>query len=101
MPFQSLLQESQRSGSVPFLRDEAFQDFALMIDGTPKIMTLTVDFYEDLIEVPAPVGEAFHPADPLAPDISSKDRTKPVPPKSNRFMANVDPALEQQIFNIP
>ena len=34
-------------------------------------------------------------------DLGGKHRTEAVPPKSHRFAADVDPALEQQIFDLP
>ena len=36
---------------------------------------------------------------PLA-DLSGKHWTEPVPPKTHRLMANIDPTLEQQIFDL-
>jgi hypothetical protein len=33
-------------------------------------------------------------------DLGGKHRTEPVPPETNRFMADVDAALEQQILNL-
>jgi len=36
---------------------------------------------------------------PIA-DIGGKHRTKPVPPETHRFMADVDAAFEQQIFDL-
>ncbi len=32
------------------------------------------------------------------PDLRGEHRTKPVPPKPHGFMADIDTALEQQIF---
>ena len=46
------------------------------------------------------MAEASHAADPLPPDISREHRTKPVPPQTNGLVADVDPALEQQVFDI-
>ncbi len=34
-------------------------------------------------------------------DLRGEHRTKPVPPKPDRFMADVDVSLEQQIFDLP
>lgn len=34
-------------------------------------------------------------------DISCEQRTEPVPPQPHGFVANVDPALEQQVFHVP
>ena len=37
---------------------------------------------------------------PLA-DRRGEHRTEPVPPEPHRFVADIDPAFEQQIFNLP
>ena len=37
---------------------------------------------------------------PLA-DLSGKHWAKPVPPKTHRLVANIDTALEQQVFDLP
>jgi len=97
---QRLLEEPQGRRFVPLLGDVAFQDLALMIDSTPQIVRLAIDLYEDLINVPAPVREAFHSAYPLALDIRCEHRPKPVPPQSHRLMTNVDATFEEQVFNI-
>jgi hypothetical protein len=52
------------------------------------------------VEVPAPLLEAFHPAHPLAPDVTRKQRTKLAPPLPYGLMTHVDPALEQQVFDL-
>lgn len=64
-------------------------------------MRLAIVLREHLIHVPAPLGEAHHPADPLPLDISCKKRPEPVPPKPHGFVAYVYATLEQQILNIP
>ena len=39
-------------------------------------------------------------AEPVSSDLSGKHRAKPVPPKPNRFVADIDAALVQQILDI-
>jgi len=63
-------------------------------------MGLTVDLYEHFIQVPPPVPKAAHSTYPLTFDLSSKQRTKPVPPHPHGFMANIDTALEQKILYV-
>ncbi len=46
------------------------------------------------------MSEAAHPAHACATDVARKERTKPVPPQPHRLVANVDPALEQQILDV-
>ena len=94
------LKEFQCRLLVARLRDEALKNLAFMIHGTPKVVPLAIDLHEDLVEVPAPAA-GFHPFDPPLPDLGGEHRAKPVPPISNRFVADLDTALVQQIFDIP
>ena len=71
-----------------------------MIDGAPQIMHLAVDLYVDLVEVPAPVSNALHPADPLPTDVPCEHRAEPVPPEAHCLMAKIDAALEQQVLHV-
>lgn len=38
---------------------------------------------------------------PAAPDFGGEDRAEPAPPHPNRLMCAVDPALVQQVFDVP
>ena len=51
--------------------------------------------------MPFPLAEAAHAADPLAANVGREHRTEPVPPVPHRLVANVDVALEQQVFDVP
>ena len=42
-----------------------------------------------------------HAADPMSADVAGEQRPEPVPPVAHRLMADVDAALEQQVFYIP
>ena len=70
-----------------------------MIDGPPKVMSLTVDLDEHLVQMPSPPA-GFHPLNPSLSDLGRKHRTEPVPPVSHRFMADINAAFVQQIFDI-
>ena len=70
-----------------------------MIDSPPKIVSLTVDLHEHLVQMPAP-SAGFHTLDPALSDLSSEHRAEPMPPISHRFMADIDAAFVQQIFHI-
>jgi hypothetical protein len=35
------------------------------------------------------------------PDLRGEHRTEPVPPQPHGFVADVDPTLEQEIFDLP
>jgi hypothetical protein len=41
-----------------------------------------------------------HPIDPLPADLSGAHRTEPVPPITDRLVADVDAALVQQVLDV-
>ena len=63
-------------------------------------MHRAVDLHENLVEVPPVVRVRTHPLDPSLTDLRSEKRAKLHSPKSDRFMADVDAALMQKIFDI-
>ena len=63
-------------------------------------MCLTVNLHKDLAQMPPPVWICLHPARPFSPNLGGKQPAKPVPPEPNRLLADVDPALTQQVFDI-
>src|SRR5271163_1037547 len=71
-----------------------------MIDGAPKIAEPAVDLHKDLIQMPAPMRIAAHLQDPILADLGRKHWPKPVPPETDGFVANVDPALGQEILDV-
>jgi hypothetical protein len=71
-----------------------------MINGPPKIVSLTVDLHENLVKVPLPVAR-FHPFDPAFPDLVREHRPKTLPPKPDRLMTDFYTAFVEQIFDIP
>lgn len=72
-----------------------------MIDGTPEVDHFAVDLYVRFVKVPLPLTKAVHPADPLPTNVTDKQQPEPVPQKPHRLMANIDAALEQQVFHVP
>ena len=62
---------------------------------------LSVELYAHLVEVPSPVAETPHARDAPPADIAGKHRPKPVPPLPYCLVADVDAALEKQIFDAP
>jgi hypothetical protein len=85
------LQELQRRSLVSPRRDQRFQDLAFVIDSPPKVAEFAIDLHEDLIQMPTPLSEAPHLRNPLVSDLCREHRAKPVPPKSDRLVADVDP----------
>lgn len=94
-------EEFQRCFAIPALRDIAFQHLALVIHGTPKVMRLAINLHKCLIQMPLPVRVCVHLLNSFAADYSGEHRVEAVPPISNRFVANVDTALVQQVLYIP
>jgi hypothetical protein len=92
---QRSLHERQSCGFVSFLRNIALENLAFVIDSTPQIVRLVVDFHEHLIKVPAPLAKAAHPACPLPANISRKHQAEPVPPQTHGLVTDIDTALEQ------
>jgi hypothetical protein len=72
-----------------------------VIHGSPQVDHLAIQLHIHFVEVPPPVTKATHPAHPSTADVAGEQRTEPVPPQPHRFVANVDPAFEQQILNVP
>jgi hypothetical protein len=50
--------------------------------------------------MPTPLGEAAQTRNPVLSDLCREHRAKPVPPKSDGLMADVDPALGQEILDV-
>jgi len=49
------LQEFQRCLAIPPFRSKNLKHFAFMVDCAPNIVSLAIDPYEHLVQVPAPV----------------------------------------------
>ena len=71
-----------------------------MIHRAPEIVCHAVDLHENLVQVPSPVRIRSMMNTPLS-DFRGEHRTKPVPPEPHCFVADIDAAFEQQIFNLP
>ena len=100
VPLHDPLEKLQRRSLVPSCCDHRLQDLAFMVDGAPEIAEVAVDLHKDLIQMPAPLRIAAHVRHPRLPDLGSEHRTKPVPPKPDRLMADVDPSLGKEILDV-
>src|SRR3984957_17923650 len=94
------LQKLERRSLVPLRGDHRFQNLAFVIDSPPEIAELAIDLHKDLIQMPTPLGEAAQMRNPLLSDLCREHRAKPVPPKSDGLMADVDPALGQEVLDV-
>ena len=71
-----------------------------MINGTPQIVCFSIDLHKHLIEMPSPVRVIRRWMMSFFADLTSEHGTKPVPPISDGFMANIDSTFMQKIFDI-
>jgi len=77
--FQGLLQKHQGRSLIALLREVTF---------------------EDLTQMPAPLGVTLHSPDALLPNVSREHRSEPVPAEPNRLVAQVVTALEEQVLDV-
>src|SRR6202034_550859 len=66
----------------------------------PEVAELAVDLHEDLIQMPAPLRIAAHVCDASLTNLGREHRAKPVPPEPDGLVADVDPALGQEILDV-
>ena len=71
-----------------------------MINSSPKIMGLTVDFHKDLIKMPFPIWVFGNWVHSFLADLPSEEWAKFVPPIPDRFMANINASFMEEIFYI-
>ena len=72
-----------------------------MIHRPPKIVSLPTDLHEDLIQVPLPLRRLPHSFGSTFADLVREVSPEPIDPVTDRFVANVDAAFMEQVFNIP
>ncbi len=87
------LEKLQRCGLIPLRRDHRLQDLAFMVDGAPEMAEHAADLHKHLVQMLSPLRIAAHLRPLLLSDVSGEHLTKPVPPKPDRLIADVDPAL--------
>jgi hypothetical protein len=62
-------------------------------------MAFTIDFDEDLIQVPFPITGVHSPC-PALFDLACELRTKSMPSVPNRFIAHINASFMQKVFYI-
>ncbi len=100
MPLHQFSQHFQCSAFVSSLRDNALKHLAFVIDGPPKIVPLTVDLHENLVDMPLPWRECTQLLHTPPTDLRCKHRAKPVPPEPDGLVADVDASLVQKVLDI-
>jgi len=71
-----------------------------MVDGTPQIMCLAIDFHKHLIKVPFPIRIILWVANAILTDFFSEKWAKSIPPITHRFVTNIYAAFVEQVFYI-
>jgi hypothetical protein len=66
-----------------------------------EIAELAVDPHEGLVQTPTLLGICAHMRYPLLSDLGGEHWAKPVPPEPDGLMTDVDPALGQEILDVP
>ena len=94
------LEEFQRRSLVTLLRHIRFKDFALVIHRAPEVVSLASDFDEYLVQVPSPLRASPYRFRPALADLMGEVSTEAVDPKPDAFVADVDPTLLQEVFDI-
>ncbi len=101
VPLHQFPEEFQCCGFVSALRDDSFEHLSFVINGTPKVVSLTIHLHKNLVHVPLPFRECPQLLNTLSSDLGGKHRAEPVPPVADGFVADVDASLVQQVFDIP
>src|SRR5882724_1224065 len=92
---QQLAHQFERRPLVPPGLDQHIKNFALGIDGPPKVDQATIDLEIDFVEMPD--GMRLRPA---FAKISRDLGSKMVHPAAHSFIGNHDSAFRQQILNV-
>lgn len=79
---------------MPCFRDVAPQNLVFLVNSPLQVDHRTVQIDVRLVEVPAPLPKAAHPAHPLPLDVAHEHLSKTVPPHPHCLMTQADPALE-------
>ncbi len=95
LALQQLAEELLGSAPVAPRLNENVDEIAILVDGTPPVLSLATDGDKNLVEVPGI-------AKPSAPalELRSVARTELRAPLADRFVGDPDSALGQQIFDI-
>jgi len=79
---------------LPAFRGKDLEHLTFVIDSTPEVVRVAIDPHEHLVQVPTPVRIRIM-MNSTFPDLGFKHRAEPVPPESDRLVADVDAAFEE------
>ena len=96
MSLQQLAEEAFGGSPIAARLDENIDHVTILINGTPEILTPTLDRDEDLVQVPSI-------AEPTLPTLQASRvfRAELETPKPDRLVGNRDAALGEKVFYIP
>jgi hypothetical protein len=100
MKIHGFPEEFQCGFLIPAPGDQGFQDFAFVIDDPPEGVGDTIDLFENLIQMPPPVGQGPQSVDPFAQNLGGKHRAEAVPPEPHGLTADLDAPLMQKVFEL-
>lgn len=93
--------EFQWSLLIPALGNDGLEDFTLTIDSTKERVAFALDRLEQFVDMEGPKREDTQMIDTFPPDLGCKRRAEAIPPETNGFVTDIDPALGQQVFDVP
>jgi len=92
---QQPLKETLSGLPVAALLKKYINHFTVLIDGPPKVMLLTLDLHEHFIDVERIAVALMFSSQPLR-----VLRSEFVAPETDGFVADLNAALSEQVFNI-
>ena len=101
MPFHDFSHEFQCASLVARLRDEGFQNFVLMTQRAPWIVSLPTDLHKEFFQVPLPSRPLPHSFRSTVVDLVCEISSEPINQVADGFMADLDASLAKQVSIIP
>ena len=93
--FQQLTEEALGGTPIATRLDEDVDHVAVLVNGTPEIVLLTLDVYEEFIQVPRITQATLSPLEPTC-----LLRAELLTPLSDGLVGDYYPSLCQEIFDI-
>ena len=90
LPFHKLLKKYDRCLAISALGNIDFQHFVLMVDGSPNVICLAIDLYEDFVKMPFPVRIILRSTDPFLTNFAREQCAKFIPSIAHSLVVNVD-----------
>nr|WP_233348652.1 hypothetical protein [Henriciella algicola] len=101
VPLHRFSEKPQGPCFIASFRDLAFQHVALMVESPSKIVGLSADLHQDLVEVPLPLTDFPHIVRTANADLAGKHRAQAINPEPHALVADINSALMEQVFDIP